>query len=213
MPSDLKEPPGYKTVFASATRKGYSGVAIYSKIPLRQTWNTFAGGKYEDEGRTLIADVGSFTLCNVYFPNGKASPERLRYKLAFYDAFLDYLDELQSHIPHIVVCGDFNTAHQEIDLARPRQNAKTSGFLPIERAWIDRLIGHGFVDVFRAFDSRPDQYTWWDLKTRARERNVGWRIDYFFASTQLMAQITSSSIHSSVLGSDHCPISVTITTA
>ena len=212
LPTQLRQPPGYHTYFASAQRKGYSGVALYSKVVPVQTSTSFGASEYDDEGRVIIADLGFFTVCNVYFPNGKASAERLQYKLDFYEAFLCYLDRLNQKTPHIVVCGDVNTAHCEIDLARPRQNAKTSGFLPIERAWIDKLIAHGFIDTFRAFDQRPGQYTWWDLKTRARDRNVGWRIDYCFASEALMPRIVSSSILRDVVGSDHCPIVVNITT-
>lgn len=147
-------------------------------------------------------------LFNIYFPNGKASAERLRYKMDFYQAFLDYADSLKKKGKKLIICGDVNTAHKEIDLARPKENEKISGFLPEERAWIDKLIAHGYVDTFRTFNQKPGQYTWWNLKTRARERNVGWRIDYFFVSQNFKEKVKSAYILSQVTGSDHCPIGI-----
>ncbi|SVA96533.1 uncharacterized protein METZ01_LOCUS149387, partial [marine metagenome] len=147
---------------------------------------------------------------NVYFPNGQRSDERLQYKLDFYDSFIDQIIKLKNDGHKIVICGDVNTAHKEIDLARPKENSNVSGFLPIERQWIDKLIENNFVDTFRLFDKNPDNYTWWNMRTRARDRNVGWRIDYFFVSDNLVNNVKSSSILSDVMGSDHCPIKLNL---
>jgi exodeoxyribonuclease-3 len=207
---ELKNPEGYRAYFVSAERKGYSGVALYTRLEPRRIEGGFGATRFDDEGRTLVADYGDFLLYNVYFPNGKASKERLQYKMEFYEAFLEHMQLLLGQGKRIVVCGDVNTAHREIDIARPRENEKVSGFLPVERAWIDRFIESGFVDAFRIYNQEPEQYTWWDLKTRARERNVGWRIDYFFISESLKDALRSASILSEVQGSDHCPIAVTL---
>jgi exodeoxyribonuclease-3 len=157
-----------------------------------------------------VADYGRFILFNIYFPNGKASKERLQYKLKFYDLFLEMIDHLFAEGRKIVICGDLNTAHKEIDLARPTQNEKISGFLPVERAWMDKLVAHGFLDTFRIFNQEGENYSWWDLKTKARERNVGWRIDYFFISDNMKDKIKSAFILADVTGSDHCPVGIEI---
>ncbi|MBS3778541.1 MAG: endonuclease/exonuclease/phosphatase family protein, partial [Candidatus Thermoplasmatota archaeon] len=133
-------------------------------------------------------------------------------KLDFYDTFLDYAENVKAEGKNIVVCGDFNTAHKEIDLARPKANEKISGFLPIERAWIDRFIDHGYTDTFRKFNKKPDQYTWWSMRTRARERNVGWRIDYFFVNNEFLPKVKDAFILQDVIGSDHCPIGIELET-
>jgi len=130
--------------------------------------------------------------------------------MAFYDAFLDYVNELKEKGERIIVCGDVNTAHKEVDLARPRENEKTSGFLPEERAWLDEFIERGFVDAFRMFNREAGQYTWWGLKTRARERNVGWRIDYFFVSENFVKNVKAAYILAEITGSDHCPIGLDV---
>ncbi len=208
LPPELKEVEGYHAYFSSAERKGYSGVALYTQSEPQSVRNGFDVPRFDHEGRTIIADFGGFTLCNIYFPNGKQSKERLRYKMEFYDAFLEYADALRKKGKGIVACGDFNTAHKEIDLSRPRENSKVSGFLPQERAWMDEFVDHGYSDTLRMFNQEPDQYTWWDLKTRARERNVGWRIDYFFVSDDMRDRVRSSTIMADVMGSDHCPICI-----
>jgi exodeoxyribonuclease III len=208
LPAELKEVEGYSAFFTAAERKGYSGVSLYSKPQPLSVKGGFGIPRFDSEGRTLIADYGEFTLFNIYFPNGKQSKERLRYKLEFYDAFLEYADALREKGSGIVACGDFNTAHEEIDLARPRENSKVSGFLPEERAWMDKFVEHGYVDTFRMFNRDPGHYTWWDLKTRARDRNIGWRIDYFFVSEDLAEKVKASYILAEVTGSDHCPICI-----
>lgn len=207
---DLLEIPGYASYFASADKKGYSGVGLYSNQRPKRVMRGFGIARFDREGRTLIADYGDFIILNVYFPNGKLSRERLEYKMAFYDAFLEYALSLRNKKKRLIVCGDVNTAHREIDLARPRENQKVSGFLPRERAWIDKFIANGFVDTFRHFTKEGGHYSWWDYKTRARERNVGWRIDYFFVSDDLVGRLVSGFIMSDVTGSDHCPVGIRI---
>ena len=203
----LLEPPGYHTYWHSAQRKGYSGVATFSRRPLTVQLG-FKAPEFDVEGRVLISQHSDFTLLNVYVPNGQSGPARLDYKLRFYDAFLRYCDSLHASGRRLVVCGDINTAHKEIDLARPKRNAGTSGFLPVERAWLDKYLAHGFVDVFRTFHPEPDQYTWWSYITRARSRNVGWRIDYFLVSSDLIPRVKDCVIMADVMGSDHCPVAL-----
>ena len=206
LPPALREVEGYRAYFSSPDRKGYSGVGLYTRLEPARVWSGFGVPRFDREGRTLISDYGRFALLNVYFPNGKASRERLAYKMDFCRAFLAYAEALREGGKGIIVCGDFNTAHTEMDLARPRENSKVSGFLPEERAWLDEFVDHGYVDTFRMFNREPGHYTWWDLKTRARERNIGWRIDYFFVSEDLRDSVRSSFILAEVMGSDHCPI-------
>ena len=210
LPAELKEVEGYRAHFVAAQRKGYSGVGLYTRLEPREISSGFGVKRFDAEGRTQVADFGDFLLFNVYFPNGKASAERLRYKMAFYRAFLKRVDKLRAEGERIVICGDVNTAHKEIDLARPKENEKVSGFLPEERAWIDEFVARGFVDTFRMFHDEPGQYTWWDLKTRARERNVGWRIDYFFVSENFTRNVEKAFIPPEVAGSDHCPIGLEV---
>jgi exodeoxyribonuclease-3 len=208
--ADLQESPGYHIYWAWPERKGYSGVALYSKEEPINIKYDFDEKSLDIEGRVIIAEYTDFTLFNVYYPNGKAGPERLNYKMKFYDVFLKYADALKGKGKKLVICGDVNTAHKEIDLARPKENSKVSGFLPEERAWIDKFISHGYVDTFRQFSQEPNQYTWWDMKSGARARNVGWRIDYFFVSENLLPAVTSAFILPEIMGSDHCPIGITM---
>jgi exodeoxyribonuclease III len=208
--SDLKEPKGYFTYWAYPERKGYSGVALFTKEKPAAVKYDFGNTRLDIEGRIIIAEYPGFTLFNIYFPNGKQGPERLNYKMTFYDIFLKYTDSLKAKGKKLVICGDVNTAHKEIDIARPKENSKFSGFLPIEREWMDKFISHGYIDTFRYFSKEPDQYTYWDIKTGARERNVGWRIDYFFVSENLLPSLTGAFIMSEVMGADHCPIGITL---
>lgn len=204
----LTKVDGYQVDFSSAERKGYSGVATYSQLPPNSVKHGFGLDRFDQEGRILIHEYEKFVLFNIYYPNGKASKERLQYKMDFYDTFLNYANALKSQGKNIVVCGDVNTAHKEIDLARPKDNEKVSGFLPEERAWMDKFFSNGYLDTFRMFNQEPENYTWWDLKSRARARNVGWRIDYFFVSESLKENVKSATIYSDVEGSDHCPIGI-----
>lgn len=213
IPKDLKRLPGYSSYFSTGGRKGRDGVALFTKTEPRSLEYSLGFAGLDDEQRAIVADYGDFLLINVYFPNGKASKERLSYKMRFYDLFLDLMDRLVAEGRNIVICGDVNTAHKEIDLARPKPNEKISGFLPEERAWIDRLIEHGFLDSFRVFHSEGGRYSFWDTKTRARERNVGWRIDYFFVSESMRDRVKSAFILDDVYGSDHCPVGIEIEVA
>ncbi len=208
LPPEIRQIDGYFSFFSQAERKGYSGVALYTRLEPKEVSYSFADGSFDNEGRVIVARYPDFTLYNVYFPNGKASRERLEYKMNFYHSFLNHLQPYIKEGERIIVCGDVNTAHREIDLARPRENEKTSGFLPEERQWIDRFIKTGFHDTFRLFNSQGGNYSWWDLKTRARERNVGWRIDYVFVSENIKEAVKDAFILPEVQGSDHCPTGV-----
>jgi len=208
---ELSRVPDYFFYLNPAKRKGYSGVAIYSKNEPESIEMGGLGKEFDTEGRVITARFPEFTLMNVYFPNGGASEERLAFKLRFYDAFLKKIMKMDAAGEKIVFCGDVNTAHTPIDLARPKENEKVSGFLPIEREWIDRVIGAGLFDSFRLFSNEKDQYSWWDYKTRARVRNVGWRIDYFFVNKAIRPHISGAGIRNDIMGSDHCPVTLMAT--
>ncbi len=203
-------PFGYHGEFHWGGKKGYSGVATFSKAAPAKVERGFGIEAFDGEGRVLVTRHDDVTLFNVYFPNGKAREERLKFKLDFYAALLEEV------IPRcrkrgddkLVICGDVNTAHRDIDLARPKENRRTSGFLPEECAWLDRLLADGFVDTFREFEKGPGHYSWWDQQSRARERNVGWRIDYFFVSANLRPRLRRAFIEPAVMGSDHCPVGI-----
>ncbi len=200
---------GYESYFNSGERKGYSGVAVYSSLKPKKVVTEFPG-ILNDEGRVIQLDYAGFSLLNVYFPNGKKNAERLAYKMDFYHSFRSYVAEVRAKGSEVLVCGDVNTAHKEIDLARPKANEKTSGFLLQEREWIDEFLADGFVDTFRVFDRRPNQYSWWDMKSRARERNVGWRIDYWFCSEGLSKGLRGAYIKPEVVFSDHSPVGLVL---
>lgn len=208
LPDDLKTLNGYHAYFsASQLRKGYSGVGLYTKHEPLKVGHGIGIPEFDVEGRIVWGDFGDFILFNIYFPNGGQGPHRIEYKLKFYDAFLKHIENLRKKGKKIIFCGDVNTAHHEIDLARPKENANNTGFLPIERAWLDTLIEKGYVDVFRyKYPEKKEIYTYWDMKTRARDRNVGWRIDYFFVTPDLVSSIKDIKVLSEVGGSDHCPV-------
>lgn len=208
---ELQRPPSYYAYWNFPERKGYSGVVTFTKERPIKVENGFGIKKFDMEGRVTITQYPDFTLFNVYFPNGKMSEERLKYKMDFYDVFLDFVDSIKARGEKLIICGDFNTAHKAIDLARPKENENVSGFLPKERAWMDRFVAHGFIDTFRHFNKEPKHYTWWSLRTRARERNIGWRLDYFFVTENLLGSVTKASILSDVIGSDHCPVGIRLT--
>lgn len=201
-----REPEGFEAVFnPSKKRKGYSGTAVYHKTaPLNVSFG-LQDERYDGEGRCILMEYPEFYFFNIYFPNGQKDDERLQFKLGYYDRFLEYAEELRKGKP-IVACGDFNTAHKEIDLKRPKENSKISGFLPIERAWIDTFIERGYVDTFRMFNEQPEEYSWWSYRYGARSRNAGWRIDYFFVSEELRPKVKNAWIEQDVMGSDHCPV-------
>lgn len=216
LPEEVKSSQGYFSYFDHAKlKKGYSGVATYLKSKFKNQISKIEYGlgidKLDQEGRLIAIYLEDFVLINCYFPNGGGGPERLKFKLDYYEAFLNYLEKVEKTHPNIVFCGDINTAHKEVDLARPKENENNTGFLPVERAWIDKVTSKGFIDTFRYFHgNEKGAYTYWDMKTFARDHNVGWRIDYFFVSKNLKKVLTNSKIYVGVLGSDHCPISLEI---
>lgn len=203
-------PDGYFTYFSKPERKGYSGVATLSRTMPEKADFGFGDPLFDREGRVLLTEHQGITLANIYFPNGKMNRERLAYKMQFYEKTIEYFSNLRKQGKRIIVCGDYNTAHKPIDLAHPKQNEKSSGFLPEEREWIDRWIAAGFIDIFREFDRRPEQYTWWDMRTRARDRNIGWRIDYHFVSKELVPSVSRAWLMPEIMGSDHCPLGIEI---
>lgn len=206
----IRTPKGYFTHWNFPVRKGYSGVATFSKLEPKQIHINFGKGKLDLEGRVIISEYPKYTLLNIYFPNGKKNKTRLQYKMDFYNVFLEHIEPLRRAGQKLIICGDFNTAHKEIDIARPKENSRFSGFLPMERAWIDKFVSRGYIDTFRYFNQEPNKYTWWDVKTGARQRNVGWRIDYFFVTENLISSVTRAYIMSEMLGSDHCPIGINL---
>ena len=210
IPQDLLNPNDYIGYWSFAERKGYSGVVTYSKIKPETVELGFGIDLFDTEGRIVISRYRKFTLLNIYFPNGKQSPERLDYKMSFYDATLDYCNNLRKNGEKLIICGDYNTAHKEIDLANPKENENMSGFLPIEREWIDKFIANGYVDTFRMFNTEPEQYSWWTYRFKARERNIGWRIDYHFVSEDFVSNVKNAFIMQEVTGSDHCPVGLEI---
>jgi len=201
---------GYNSYFCQGEKKGYSGTAIYTKEKPISIQRGLGVPEFDNEGRILIAEYKDFTLYNIYYPNGKKDAIRLKYKMDFYYAFQKHAVDLVKQGKKIIICGDVNTAHKEIDLARPKENSKVSGFLPEEREWIDGFLAEGFIDTLRMFNDKPEVYTWWDQVTRARERNVGWRIDYFYISENLKKNITNAFVLPDIMGSDHCPIGIEI---
>ena len=204
----VRQPEGFDVHYHPAERKGYSGVALYTRVePKSVVLGGLGDPSFDDEGRLIIADYGDFLFYTGYFPNGGNDLSRVPYKLEFSEAVLQHAEARRRTGRSIVICGDVNTAHEEIDLANPKSNRKNTGFLPEERAWISRFLDHGYVDVFRR--RHPDEtghYTWWSNRKGVRERNVGWRIDYFFISPELEDRVVDARIHSQVMGSDHCPI-------
>ncbi|OGI76021.1 exodeoxyribonuclease III [Candidatus Nomurabacteria bacterium RIFCSPHIGHO2_02_FULL_42_19] len=208
LPEEVCNIPGYFSYFSHPkVKKGYSGVAIYCKEKPKEIFYGIGVKKFDTEGRIVGVKYKNFTLINGYFPNGGQGPERLRYKLEFYDAFLRFILKLRKNSENVIFCGDVNTAHEAIDLARPKANEENTGFLPIERAWISKVIKNNFVDIFRKFyPDKKDVYTYWDQKTRSRDRNVGWRIDYFFADIKILPKIKNTGMLSDYYGSDHCPV-------
>ncbi len=203
----LLQPAGWHSAFASAQKRGYSGVAVYAR-ELAQGLETGLGiDEFDAEGRTIVADYGDFVLINGYFPNSQHSHARLPYKLRYDAAVLERSQALRAAGREVVICGDFNACHTELDLARPKPNKKNAGFLPEERAWVDDALATGLVDVFR--ERHPGEnghYSWWSYRANARARNIGWRLDYFLCSPGLAAKVQDVRILKDVLGSDHCPV-------
>ena len=208
LPDTLKDIDGYHGYWHSGERKGYSGVATFSKKEPLHVQYGLGIEKYDKEGRVLITEFEDFLLYNIYFPNGQKDEHRLQYKLDFYDDLLEILNEQVASGVNVLVGGDWNTAHQEIDLANPKANRNNSGFMPVERAQIDTYIENGYVDTFRLFHDEPERYSWWTYRFGARQRNIGWRIDNFFTNQDFIENIADADIHEDVMGSDHCPVSI-----
>jgi len=207
LPEEVRNPAGYHAYFDhSKMRKGYSGVAIFSKIKPEKVEYSLGKEDLDKEGRMIIAYFKDFVLLNGYFPNGGEEPARLKYKLEFYEQFLTFIEKLKKQNKKIIFCGDINTAHNEIDLARPKENSNHTGFLRIERDWLDKVVSKNYIDTFRHLHPNEIKYSWWDMKTFARDRNVGWRLDYFFISSGLLPRLKTAKILDNMLGSDHCPV-------
>lgn len=199
---------GYDSYFSFADKKGYSGTAVYTKEKPISIKHGFGIDKFDREGRILILEYSSFILMNIYFPNGQMGIERLNYKMEFYDCLLDYANKLVSCGKKLIICGDYNTAHTEQDIKNAKANENTSGFLKIEREWIDKFINNGYTDTYRFIHPDEVKYSWWSYRFRARERNTGWRIDYHFVSNNLIEKVKDADILNHVMGSDHCPVMV-----
>ena len=208
LPDTLQNIDGYYSYWHSADKLGYSGVATFCREEPLHVQYGLGIEKYDQEGRVLITEFENFLLYNIYFPNGQKDEFRLQYKLDFYNDLLVILNDQVESGTNVVVAGDWNTAHKPIDLANPKANENYSGFLPVERAQLDEYVEHGYVDSFRLFHDEPNRYSWWTYRHGARERNIGWRIDYFFTNQEFANQITNADIHENVMGSDHCPVSL-----
>ncbi|MEL6109618.1 MAG: exodeoxyribonuclease III [Planctomycetota bacterium] len=196
---------GYHQVWNSAEKKGYSGTSIWSKTVPKKETRGIGVEEHDHEGRVVTATFDDFHLVSVYTPNAQRSLARLDYRVEWDQAFLAYVKKLNRRKP-VIFCGDINCAHKEIDLANPKANRKNAGFTDEERAGMDAIIEAGFIDSFREFDERGDQYSWWTYRSGAREKNVGWRLDYFFVAKRLRKRVTGAAIRSDIYGSDHCPV-------
>jgi exodeoxyribonuclease III len=210
IPTAYFEQLGYQTHIHSAVKKGYSGVATLSKTSADNILAGIGIKKYDDEGRILRMDFGPVTLINVYIPSGTTGDIRQTVKMEFLDDFLSYISNRKKDRENLIICGDFNICHKPIDINRPEKHKKSSGFLPEEREWMDKFIKCGFIDTFREFNKAPEQYSWWSYRANAREKNLGWRIDYHFITTSLRVKLTNAGIHKDVIQSDHCPVSIDI---
>ena len=196
---------GYTDYWVSAIKKGYSGVAIFTKTTPEHVEFGCSIQKYDDEGRVIRLDFEDFSIMNVYMPSGTSGEERQAFKMQWLDDFQHYIDELKVEIPNLIICGDFNIAHKEIDIHNPVSNKKSSGFLPEEREWVTRFLESGFIDTFRHFSDEPHRYSWWTYRFGARGNNKGWRIDYFVTTEAMRNRLASADILHDVVHSDHCP--------
>lgn len=210
---EMRAIDGYASYWSHASvKKGYSGVAVYSRLEPLQVRYGIDIPHFDQEGRIIEMDFGDFVFFNVYFPNGQMSDERLQYKLDFYESFFAHADTLKNNGRSLVITGDFNTAHNDIDLKNPKANENNSGFLRIERDWLDRIVAAGYVDTFRHFHPDAETYSWWTYRFKARERNIGWRIDYFFVTDDLIQRglVKEAFIDNGIYGSDHCPVGLVL---
>lgn len=213
-PEQLREEqrifPGYDVIWNPAEKAGYSGVATFLRSPSLELRLGMDAPLFDIEGRIISTLHPGFRLFNVYFPSGQRGRDRVAYKLDFYAHLLALCDALHANGENLIITGDFNTAHMPIDLKNAKQNARTSGFLPEERAWVQKFLDHGFVDVYRHLYPERVQYTWWTYRLSARERRIGWRLDYFLVSRALIPLVKDVIVHENVLGSDHCPVELMI---
>ncbi len=200
---------GYETHFCSAVKKGYSGTAIWTRTPAKKVTTGIGIEEHDQEGRVITATFDDFHLVNVYTPNSQRGLKRLEYRQQWDEAFLAYVSKLNKRKP-VIFCGDLNCAHTEIDLANPKSNKRNAGFSIEEREGLDRMVSAGFVDSFREFEDGPEHYSWWTMRTNARERNIGWRLDYFWVAEKFHPNVVSASIRTEVMGSDHCPVELVL---
>lgn len=209
-PEQLEErvvhPEGYHSVWFPASKRGYSGVTIFTRHEPKAVELGMGDSQFDDEGRVASVDLGDFTVINAYFPNSQRDHARLDYKLAFCEAMRRKLDDFRDRGKHVVLCGDFNIAHREIDLRNPKQNVNNAGFLPQERAWMESLLQAGYIDTFRAFNPEGGHYTWWSYRPGVREKNIGWRLDYFVCNPEFRDRLSGADHYPMVMGSDHCPV-------
>ncbi len=201
---------GYSVIWNAAERPGYSGVATFYLNEPEAVIKGMGIEQFDAEGRIIQTSFQGFELFNIYFPNGGQENKRVPFKLEFYKELLDKCDALHKEGKNIIITGDFNTAHNEIDLKNPKQNEKNTGFLPEERAWIDTYLEHDFIDIFRKRYPEKEQYSWWTYRFNSREKNIGWRLDYYLISSRLEEKIIDVTIHDEVMGSDHCPVTLEI---
>jgi len=206
---DWLDPFGYRQIWNPAEKKGYSGTVVWSRVPPKRTKLGVGIQEHDGEGRVITVTFDDFYLVNVYTPNSQRGLARLTYRQQWDADFLAFIRKLNRRKP-VVFCGDLNCAHQEIDLANPKQNRKNAGFTDEERAGLDRIVDAGFVDSFRHFDSSPEQYSWWTYRMNARERNIGWRLDYFWVADKFARAMKNARICRDVYGSDHCPVELTL---
>jgi exodeoxyribonuclease-3 len=215
LPKEFLAPPDgkggtYKSWFSDAKRRGYSGVAIYSRIEPRSV-ERLGVEEFDEEGRALLADFGEFVLISAYFPNSQDAGARIDYKIRFCDAILAACDRIVAEGRHVVVAGDYNIAHEAIDLANPKANEGNPGYLPEERSWFDKWVDAGYADSFRRLCPEPRNYTWWTYRVKtAREHNIGWRLDYHCVDEGFMGAVRAATIRSEVKGSDHCPVGISL---
>lgn len=206
---DVRSPAGYRSFWKSAKKPGYSGVATYTRVDPIEVYDGMGNPKFDDEGRVQALEYKNFVLINSYFPNSQREGVRLPYKLEFCAEMLKFTQKFVKKGKNVVLCGDYNIAHREIDLRNPKSNVKNAGFLPEERAWMDHFLSKGgFRDTFRHFEEGPHHYTWWSYRPGVREKNIGWRIDYFCANEDFIDRMKHATIHPEVRGSDHCPVSI-----
>ena len=208
IPKKLARITGYEKHFNEAEKKGYSGVGTYSKIKAQNVTRGLGISELDSEGRVLKIEYEDFILYNIYFPNSGMNAKRLDFKVDFCNALLNELKELKSQGKNLVITGDYNIAHYPIDVYNPKNCEGKSGYLPEERAWLDELEEAGFIDTFRLFDQGENNFTWWSYRTRARERNAGWRLDYFYVNEEIKDNVKSATILSDIYGSDHCPVTL-----